>query len=204
MRFYKGDENIYIDVKDDTGKAVGGNVNRFRKVEKTMAKFNPGDKVKVNYQPYFNPKETYVVREVEQGIVSFVGHPYVAYLNQITLIRRTTMDKTTEPNVITLNNKQYVVENISGKGECLVPYVKPAITWSEVIGKVVKRKNFDTYRLVFKNPGDGAICIIDVSSDRRQCGMSRDNYPNGSCRVPDDYEVVADSVADAVRKGLIK
>lgn len=94
--------------------------------------------------------------------------------------------------VIELNGKKYRVEVIEGKGECLVP-VKP--TYGDLVGKVVQLPDKSLY----------LIQPLDINGVVRVwlTGVASVNTYERSQTIQFET-VVADSLSEAIKKGLLK
>ena len=101
--------------------------------------------------------------------------------------------------IVELNGVKYKVEKIEGKGECLVP-VKPLLV-KDVGHKVIRSTNDNKLYLV------KPITILSTDEYTFIC-LSNDmaiySQYKGNSKLSNLYEVVADSLSDAIQKGLIK
>ena len=170
-----------------------------------LVSFNKGDKVKclgaVSSSGQLEAGNIYTVTEVKPGW----GLGPVVFLDGVDCsagyfparFEKVVDTVNTKDNVIELNGKKYKVENIPGKGDCLVPV--PDVTYKDVVGKILKfDANPKSLRYVIKGVAKDEVYVICLST-----GGIAGIFQNHS-KLDKYYTVVADSVSEAVKNGLIK
>jgi hypothetical protein len=165
-----------------------------------MSEFKKGDTVRcVSVGPnqrYLTLNKQYIVKEVagyHAGILRVTDDcgALQGFFNHRFVKVEDTM------KTVTLNGVEYKVENIPGKGECLVPYVEPVVTYKDVRNKILK-----------DNLGNICICKMIDYNETYVVFPLNDMWSSGRYKGTDSIErkhtVVAENLSDAIKKGLVK
>lgn len=166
--------------------------------------FKSGDRVvcvDAGGNRYISTGTEYEVAQVVKGSLVLLDPETKHIINYGTAYNPDRFDKVGETmnnGVIELNGKKYKVEVIEGKGECLVP-VK-ALTWKSMMGKIVKSDDAEGFCSIVKRVSGDRIQIIPLTGGafwNSLSGASTDEFP-------ESYQLVADSLSEAIQKGLVK